>query len=72
VEKPIRLNTSHALAWLLEKDADNPGVRYFALRDLLGFPAADAEVRAARSAVMRSGPGRRSWAGPWSMRRIFF
>ena len=29
-----------ALPWLLEEDPQNPGVRYFALRDLLGRPAA--------------------------------
>jgi hypothetical protein len=42
--------------WLLETDEANPGVRYFALRDLLGLPEADAEVRAARNAIMRNGP----------------
>lgn len=44
------------LAWLLEPDRDNPGVRYFALRDLVGKPQADPEVRAAQAAVMESGP----------------
>ncbi len=44
------------LPWLLEEDAANPGVRYFALRDLLDRPADDPEVVAARAAVMRSGP----------------
>ncbi len=43
-------------AWLLETDAANPGVRYFALRDLLERPADDAVVVAAQAAVMRSGP----------------
>jgi hypothetical protein len=42
--------------WLLEEDADNPGVRYFALTDLLGHPAGDPQVRAARQAVMERGP----------------
>jgi hypothetical protein len=42
--------------WLLEKDEKNPSVRYFALRDLLELPESDAEVRSARSAIMRSGP----------------
>ena len=45
-----------SLAWLLEPDAANPGVRYFALRDLLERPADAAEVVAAQAAVMRSGP----------------
>lgn len=44
------------LPWLLEEDPDNPGVRYFALRDLVGLPADSAEVREAQEAVMRSGP----------------
>lgn len=45
-----------ALPWLLEPDTANPGMRYFALRDLLDQPAAAAEVVAAQAAVMRSGP----------------
>ncbi len=44
------------LDWLLEKDKKNPSVRYFALRDLLDLPESDMQVRAARAAVMRSGP----------------
>ena len=52
----IRLNNSNPLPWLIEKDTDNPGVRYFALRDLLELSESDAEVRAARSIIMRSGP----------------
>jgi len=43
-----------ALAWLLEP-AD-PGVRYLALRDLLGRSADDPELRAARSAAHTQGP----------------
>ncbi len=42
--------------WLLEEDADQPGVRYFALQDLLGMSEEDAQVRAARADIMRSGP----------------
>ncbi|MFQ5855737.1 MAG: hypothetical protein ACE5LU_08865 [Anaerolineae bacterium] len=38
--------------WLLEPDPANPGVRYFALRDLLGRPEDDPEVRQARAAIM--------------------
>ena len=44
------------LPWLLEPDPANPGVRYFALRDLLDRPEDDPEVRAARQACMVSGP----------------
>jgi hypothetical protein len=44
------------LKWLLEADPANPGVRYFALRDLLDRPEEDAEVRQAQAAVMQSGP----------------
>ena len=42
------------LDWLLEEDEENPGVRYFALRDLIGAGA--AEVVAARERVMQVGP----------------
>jgi hypothetical protein len=44
------------LDWLLEK-AD-PGVRAFTLRDLLGAPADDADVIAARRAANRTSPVR--------------
>jgi hypothetical protein len=44
------------LPWLLEHDPQNPGVRYFALRDLLGLDEDDAQVRAARRAIMETGP----------------
>jgi len=44
------------LPWLLEPDEANPGVRYFALRDLLDRSADDPEVVAARGEVMRTGP----------------
>jgi hypothetical protein len=43
------------LPWLLEPDAENPGVRYFALTALQGRPGDDAEVVEARRAVMTSG-----------------
>ncbi len=46
------------LPWLLEPDPDNPGVRYFALTDLLDRPVDDAEVVAAWQAIMESGPVR--------------
>lgn len=40
--------------WLLE--TDNPSVRYFTLRHLLDKPEGDAEVRAAKGAIMDSEP----------------
>jgi hypothetical protein len=43
-----------SLAWLLEPE--NPGVRYLALRDLLDYPANDAELRAARTEAHQNGP----------------
>lgn len=42
--------------WLLEEDADNPSVRYFALKDLVGLPESDEHVQQARSAIMKTGP----------------
>jgi hypothetical protein len=42
------------LPWLLEPD--NPSVRYFALRDLLGRDENDPEAQAARAAIMESEP----------------
>jgi hypothetical protein len=45
-----------ALDWLLEKR--DPGVRVFALRDLLGAPADDPDVVAARRAALRASPVR--------------
>lgn len=45
-----------AVEWLLESDPINPGVRYFALTDLLGRAADDPEVILARQAVMTTGP----------------
>jgi hypothetical protein len=44
------------LPWLLEEDEDNPGVRFFALRDLLERPVEDSELVAAQKAVMATGP----------------
>jgi len=49
------LNTD-PLPWLLELDPENPGVRFFALTELLGRPADDPEVLAARRVVMTHGP----------------
>jgi hypothetical protein len=48
------LARSPVLDWLLEKR--DPGVRYFALRDLLGVPPDDPELAAARRATVRTPP----------------
>jgi len=50
------MQTESPLSWLLEIDRLNPGVRYFALRDLLDAPAESPEVLAAREMVMTAGP----------------
>jgi hypothetical protein len=42
--------------WLLEVDLENPGVRYFALKDILDKPPDDPEVVAAQKEVMTDGP----------------
>jgi len=44
------------IPWLLEKDPQNPGVRYFALQELLDTHPDDGEVLAARESVMAHGP----------------
>jgi hypothetical protein len=50
-----RLNDD-SLPWLSEEDVENPGVRYFALTDLLDTPADDSEAVGGRRAVMSTGP----------------
>ena len=50
-----RLN-SNPLPWLLEPDAEDPGPRLFALRELLDRPADDPEVTEAQRSVMETGP----------------
>ncbi|HEY6073356.1 MAG TPA: hypothetical protein VIV15_08210 [Anaerolineales bacterium] len=42
------------LPWLLEKDS--PGVRYLALRDVVGLPENDPELKPARRKAHREGP----------------
>ena len=49
-----RLN-GDPLPWLLEADPEQPGVRYFALRDILGGSESDKEMRGARKAVFAGG-----------------
>ncbi len=45
---------SNVMDWLLE--SDSPGVRYLALRDLVGLPADDPELITAQKAAHISGP----------------
>ncbi len=45
-----------ALSWLLAPDTTNPGVRYFALADLLERQPNDPDLAVARREVMLSGP----------------
>lgn len=52
--EPPQQPQQEALDWLLSPDT--PGVRYLALRDLLGRPADDPELRAARRAAHAEGP----------------
>jgi hypothetical protein len=42
--------------WLLESDETQPAIRYFSLRDILGRDENDTEVKAAKAAIMTSGP----------------
>jgi hypothetical protein len=63
------------VSWLLE--GDDPSVRYLALTDLLGAPPDDAEVVAARSAIMTDGTVPRILAaqlddGHWEGRDRFY
>jgi hypothetical protein len=44
------------LPWLLEPDREQPAVRYFTLRNILGRSENDSEVREALAANMLSGP----------------
>ncbi len=55
-----------ALPWLLEKDSENPGVRYFALTELLGHPSGETEASQAQAALMtdRTCPGYPGCPGP--------
>lgn len=43
-----------SVSWLLERDS--PGVRYLALRDLMGLSDEDAELRSARRKAHKEGP----------------
>ncbi len=42
--------------WLLESDREQPAIKYFTLRDILGYGEDDSEGRVAKSAIMSTGP----------------
>jgi len=44
------------IPWLLEVDKNQPAIRYYALRDILGRDENDKEVKAAKAAIITSGP----------------
>jgi hypothetical protein len=44
------------IPWLLENDRRQPAIRYYAMRDVLGRDENDSEVKAAKAAIMTSGP----------------
>ena len=50
------MSGTNILSRLLEMDTVNPGVRYFALQELVGLAVDSAECRAAQQQVMTSGP----------------
>ena len=45
-----------SVPWLLEADNTQPAIRYYTLRDILGRDENDKEVKAAKAAIMASGP----------------
>jgi hypothetical protein len=44
------------IPWLLETDETQPAIRYYTLRDVLDRDENDSEVKAAKAAIMVSGP----------------
>ena len=56
MNRRIENEYASTLEWLLEPDRDQPGVRYLALRDLVGLGDSDGELANARKAAMDSGP----------------
>jgi len=66
---------ANLLSWLLEEA--NPSVRYFALVDLLGLPARDRRVIAARKVIMERGMvpkilARQNRGGYWEKAEDFY
>jgi hypothetical protein len=56
VPDPANHLIDKALSWLLESDPVNPGIRCFALRDLLCRSKDEREVLKAQEAIMQTGP----------------
>lgn len=48
--------TEETLNWLLEEDKAQPAIRYFTLRDILGYDKSDPQVVKAYKDIMLSGP----------------
>jgi len=46
----------NSIPWLLAADKTQPAIRYYTLRDILGRDENDKEVKAAKAAIMASGP----------------
>ncbi len=68
-------NVIDVLDWLLE--TEDPSTRYFALRDLLGRPAAAPDVKQAKQAIMRTGPvpkilAKHKKGGYWGVKEDFY
>jgi hypothetical protein len=51
-----KLLKADSIDWLLEHDESQPAIRYYTLRDILGRDENDKEVKAAKAAIMASGP----------------
>lgn len=73
--KAGRSQDQNILDWLLEEE--NPSVRYFALRDLLGRPERSSEVRKAKKAIMTTGVvpkilARQNADGSWAEKHMFY
>lgn len=50
-----RLN-GDPVPWLLENDKTQPAIRYYTLRDILSRDENDTDIKAAKAAIMTSGP----------------
>jgi len=75
MHKAARNSNSKIIDWLLEED--NPSVRYFALRDLLGRPERDPDVQSAKKEIMAKGVvpkilSRQNTKGYWAEERKFY
>jgi hypothetical protein len=44
------------IPWLLESDPEQPAIRYFTLRDVLGYAEEDSEIRQSKKAIYLTGP----------------